>query len=62
MLFCLWKGGDIVAIKVLKDKSINVRATDMTKFILDSLCVRLGMSQSDVIELALIELNKCRKG
>lgn len=49
-----------MATKRLKDKIINVRATDKSKSILVVMADRLGVSQSDVIELALSELYKMR--
>lgn len=49
-----------MAIKRLKDKVINVRATDKSQAILKVLAERLEISQSEVIELALNELYKIR--
>lgn len=45
-----------MATKRLKDKIINVRATDKSKATLVVLSELFGISQADVIELALSEL------
>lgn len=45
-----------MATKRLKDKIINVRATDKSKATLVVLAELFGISQADVIELALSEL------
>lgn len=50
-----------MAIKVLKSERISVRATDISVSILKTLCDKLDLNQSDVIELALKELLKSTK-
>lgn len=47
-----------MAVKRLKDKVINVRATDISKLILEGLAQELGVSQADVVEMALKLLNE----
>lgn len=46
-----------MAVKRLKDKTINVRSTDITKLILESLSQELQISQSDVVEMAIKHLS-----
>ena len=50
-----------MATKKLKDKVINVRATDHTVAVLKVLCERCNMKQSDLIAYALDELYKNKK-
>lgn len=56
-----------MAIKVLKDKVINVRAKDKTFSCLETLKKELNMSKADVVELALdtlykkIKEDRCKK-
>ena len=50
-----------MAVKHLKDKIINVRATAKSKAILEVLADQFKISQSEVIELALNELYKVRE-
>lgn len=47
-----------MAVKILKDKIIHVRATEGDVKFLDALCKELNLNKSDVISLALKTLYK----
>lgn len=50
-----------MAIKVLRDKIITVRATDITVDILKKLAKEMGLSQADIIEEALKHYSSLQK-
>lgn len=58
LLVVFYLRGGKMAVKRLKDKVINVRATDISKLILEGLAQELGVSQADVVEMALKLLNE----
>ena len=44
------------ARKVVPKKQVNFRASPQTKALMDQLCERLGKSQTDIVEQAIVEL------
>lgn len=50
-----------MAIKVLRDETITVRATNITKALLLKLAKEMKLSQADIIEEALKHYSKLQK-